>query len=69
MVSAAIAFEARQQADLGHAFNFQVVWDQQMPTASGTILYGQVTLTYNSTTVTGLNTSFHHSSSPLGRPT
>ena len=35
LVSAAIAFEARQQADVGHAFNFQVVWDQQMPTASG----------------------------------
>ena len=35
LVSAAIAFEARQQADVGHAFNFQVVWDQQMPTALG----------------------------------
>ena len=42
LVSAAIANEARQQADVGHAFNFQVIWDQQMPTASGTILYGQV---------------------------
>jgi hypothetical protein len=58
LVSAAIAFEARQQADVGHAFNFQVVWDQQMPTASGTILYGQTTITYNSTTVTGINTAF-----------
>ncbi len=58
LVSAAIAFEARQQADVGHAFNFQVVWDQQMPTASGMILYGQTTVTYNSTTVTGLNTQF-----------
>ena len=58
LVSAAIAFEARQQADVGHAFNFQVVWDQQMPTASGSILYGQTTVTYNSTTVTGLNTVF-----------
>ena len=37
LVSAAIAFEARQQADVGHAFNFQVVWDQQMPTSSGSI--------------------------------
>ena len=58
LVSAAIAFEARQQADVGHAFNFQVVWDQQMPTASGTIIYGQVTTTAGSTTVTGLNTVF-----------
>ncbi len=58
LVSAAIAFEARQQADVGHAFNFQVVWDQQMPTSSGSILYGQTTVTYNSTTVTGLNTAF-----------
>ena len=58
LVSAAIAFEARQQADVGHAFNFQVVWDQQMPTSSGSILYGQTTVTYNSTAVTGINTSF-----------
>ena len=35
MVSAAIAIKARQQADLAHAFNFQPIWDQQMPTASG----------------------------------
>ena len=42
LVSAAIAFEARQQADVGHAFNFQVIWDQQMPTSSGSIIYGQV---------------------------
>ncbi len=58
LVSAAIAFEARQQADVGHAFNFQVVWDQQMPTSSGTIIYGQTTVTYNSAVVTGLNTQF-----------
>src|SRR5208337_4695465 len=58
LVSAAIAFEARQQADVGHAFNFQVVWDQQMPTASGSIIYGQTSVTYNSAVVTGLNTQF-----------
>ena len=58
LVSAAIAFEARQQADVGHAFNFQVVWDQQMPTTSGSIIYGQVTTTASSTTVTGINTVF-----------
>ena len=27
--------EARQYADLAHAFNFQPIWDQQMPTAIG----------------------------------
>ena len=58
LVSAAIASEARQSANLAHAFNFQPIWDQQMPTATGTILYGQVTVTYNSTSVTGLNTVF-----------
>ena len=58
LVSAAIAFEARQQANVGHAFNFQVIWDQQMPTASGSILYGQLSLTNGSTAVTGLNTAF-----------
>ena len=58
LVSAAISFEARQQADVGHAFNFQVVWDQQMPTSSGNIIYGQTTVTYNSAVVTGINTAF-----------
>ena len=58
LVSATIAAAAREEADLAHAFNFQPKWDQQMPTASGSILYGQVTLTYNSATVTGLNTNF-----------
>ena len=58
LVSAAIAAEARQSANLAHAFNFQPIWDQQMPTASGTVLYGQVTTTAGSTTVTGLNTAF-----------
>ncbi len=58
LVSAAIASEARQSANLAHAFNFQPIWDQQMPTASGSILYGQVTQTSASATVTGLNTNF-----------
>ena len=42
LVSATIAAAARETADLAHAFNFQPKWDQQMPTASGSILYGQV---------------------------
>jgi len=58
LVSAAIAAEARQTANLAHAFNFQPIWDQQMPTSTGSILYGQVTLTSGSATVTGLNTAF-----------
>lgn len=58
LVSAAIAMEARKEASLAHAFNFQPIWDQQMPTATGTILSGQVTVTNGSATVTGLNTVF-----------
>ena len=58
LVSAAIAAEARQTANLAHAFNFQPIWDQQMPTSTGSILYGQVTITSGSTAVTGLNTAF-----------
>jgi hypothetical protein len=58
LVSAAIAAEARQTANLAHAFNFQPIWDQQMPSASGSIIYGQVTITSGSTAVTGLNTAF-----------
>jgi len=58
LVAAAIAQQARTTASLQNAFNFQPVWDQQMPTASGTILYGQVTITSGSTAVVGLNTNF-----------
>jgi len=58
LVSATIASAARQDADLAHAFNFRPKWDQQMPTASGSILYGQLTLTSGSATITGLNTNF-----------
>src|SRR5271157_2553987 len=58
LVSAAIAREARENAALANAFNFVPVWDQQMPTASGSIIYGQVNVTNGSTAVTGLNTSF-----------
>ncbi len=58
LVSAAIAKEARQAADVGNAFNFQVIWDQQMPSASGSIIYGQVVLTNGSTAVTGINSAF-----------
>ncbi|HMF38308.1 MAG TPA: hypothetical protein VKF17_16815 [Isosphaeraceae bacterium] len=58
LVSASIAAAARENADLAHAFNFRPKWDQQMPTSSGTILYGQVVCTSGSATVTGLNTNF-----------
>jgi hypothetical protein len=58
LVSATIAKSARTEADLAHAFNFQPIWDQQMPSASGQIIYGQVGLTNGSTAVTGLNTAF-----------
>ena len=68
LVSAAIAFEAREKADVGHAFNFQVVWDQQMPTSSGSILYGQTTVTSNSAVVTG-STPSSQLGSRRARPT
>ena len=58
LVAAAIAQGARETGKIANAFNFQPVWDQQMPTASGSILYGQLTLTSGSATVTGLNTNF-----------
>ncbi|MGA2703485.1 MAG: hypothetical protein ABSH35_20600 [Isosphaeraceae bacterium] len=58
IVSAAIAKEARENAALANAFNFVPVWDQQMPTASGSIIYGQVNVTNGSAAVTGVNTSF-----------
>ena len=58
IVSAAIAAEARTKAALGNAFNFMPIWDQQMPTASGMIIYGQVNVTNGTTAVTGLNTAF-----------
>jgi hypothetical protein len=58
IVSATIAAAIRQEAKIEHAFNFTPRWDQQMPTATGSIIYGQVTVTNGSATVTGLNTSF-----------
>ena len=58
IVSAAIAEKAREQGKLANAFNFRPIWDQQMPSASGTIIYGQVQPTNSSATVTGINTAF-----------
>jgi hypothetical protein len=58
IVGIAIAQEARETGKLANAFNFRPVWDQQMPTASGTIIYGQVQPTNGSAIVTGLATAF-----------
>lgn len=58
IVSAEITRMAREQGKLANAYNFRVAYDQQMPTASGTILYGQVQPTNGSTTVTGTATAF-----------
>ncbi len=58
LVSAMIAEQARKTGKLAPAFNFNVVWDQQMPTASGSIINGQVQPTNASATVTGTNTAF-----------
>lgn len=58
IVSAMIAIQAREKAELVPAFRFNPVWDQQMPTASGSIINGQVQPTNGSTSVTGSNTAF-----------
>jgi hypothetical protein len=58
LVSAVIAEPSRRRGDLGNAFNFQPIWDQQMPSTTGSVLYGQVSITTGSATVTGLNTAF-----------
>lgn len=58
IVSAQIALAARTTGKLANAYNFDVAWDQQMPTASGTVLYGKLQPTNGSTTVTGLSTAF-----------
>ena len=60
LVSAMIAKEARQKADLGNAFNFQAIWDQQMPTSSGSIIYGQVNVTNGSHGGYRLEHRIHH---------
>lgn len=58
LVSAMIAKQARETGVLVPAFNFNVVWDQQMPSASGNIINGQAFPVSASTTVTGANTAF-----------
>jgi hypothetical protein len=58
LVSAAIAEKARETSVLANAFNFRPIWDQQMPTASGSIIYGQVSPVNGSATVTGTATGF-----------
>ena len=58
IASAVIALKARQEAELAGAYSFRPIWDQQMPTSSGSIIYGQVQPTNGSTTVTGINTQF-----------
>lgn len=58
IVSAAIAQKAREQADLGNAFNFRPKWDQQMPASTGRIIYGQITVTQGSSDVTGVASAF-----------
>ena len=57
LVSAAIAKQAREAADLGVAFNFRKLWDQQSPKTSAT-LTGTLAVNDGSATVTGTGTSF-----------
>ncbi len=58
IISAAVAEKARTQARLANAYNFGVIWDQQMPTSSASIITGQVQLVNGSPTVNGLATGF-----------
>ncbi len=58
LVGIAIAQQARETGKLANTFNFTPVWDQQMPSASGTIIYGQVLPASSSSTVTGTATAF-----------
>jgi hypothetical protein len=58
IVSAQIALAARTTGKLANAYNFDVAWDQQMPSASGTILYGKVAPVNGSATVAGISTAF-----------
>lgn len=57
LVSAAIARAAREDAELGSAFSFQKLWDQQAPVTQ-TALTGTVAVSNGSATVTGTGTSF-----------
>jgi len=57
LVGIAIAQRARETGQLADAFNFEQVWDQQMPTVSGSIIYGQVQPTAG-TSVTGVASAF-----------
>lgn len=56
LVSAVIAERARQGADLGVAFNFKKLWDQQAPKKAVTALTG--TLGFTTSAVTGTSTLF-----------
>lgn len=58
IAGAVIAARARNKAEIDSAFNFTPRWDQQMPAASGTIIYGDVSVTNGSATVTGVNSAF-----------
>lgn len=58
IAGATIAMKARMKAEIDSAFNFTPRWDQQMPAASGTIIYGDVTVTNGSAAVVGVNSAF-----------
>jgi hypothetical protein len=58
LVGIAIAQQARETGKLANTFNFTPVWDQQMPTASGSIIYGQLQPVNGSSTVVGTATAF-----------
>ena len=59
MVGIMIAQTARQEANLGVAFNFNKRWDQQSPSKVYTLTGTNITATNGSTAVTGTGTAFN----------
>jgi hypothetical protein len=58
VVGRGIAEMAREKGKLSPAFQFEQIWDQQMPTTFGRVITGSVALTNGSTAVTGTATGF-----------
>ncbi len=58
LVGAMIAQQARTKADLGFAFNFRKVWDQQCPKKVSTTLTPTGTVSFTTSALTGVSTHF-----------
>ncbi len=58
LVGAIIAERARTQADLGVAFDFKKLWDQQAPKKTSATLTPTGTISFTTSAVTGVSTHF-----------